>query len=199
MNAPLNLNQQGMFQMKDKATTLTITSLLSILWFALHWVDEIARGIATGGVSGLGGVVILVVWLYGTLELRERRSGRVIMLLGAIFGLGVLVLHMRGAGLVGRRIANSGGIFFWVWALIALGVTSTFSILLWAQGLWERGPLRVASFRRRRPSAPESADLPSPPTFPGPDRSGPERGPEGAATEPHVSSHVGDRAPRPSC
>src|SRR5437867_1142870 len=33
-------------------------------------------------------------------------------ILGSIGGLGVLVIHMRGAGLVGGRIANSGGVFF---------------------------------------------------------------------------------------
>ena len=59
------------------------------------------------------------------------------MLLGSIAGLGVLVIHMRGAGLVGGRIANSGGVFFWVWTLIALGVTSTFSVILSARGLWD--------------------------------------------------------------
>jgi len=121
--------------MKDKAT-LSITSLLSIVLMAFHWVDDIVRGISPGGVSGLGGVLILVVWLYGTLVLRERRSGYVIMLLGSIGGLGVLVIHMRGAGLVGGRIANSSGVFFWVWTLIALGVTSTLSIILSARGLW---------------------------------------------------------------
>ena len=81
-------------------------------------------------------MVILVVWLYGTLVLGERRSGHIIMLLGSIFGLGVLVVHMRGAGLVGGRIAHSSGVSFWVWTLIALGVTSTFSAILSARGLW---------------------------------------------------------------
>jgi hypothetical protein len=105
---------------------LTITPLTSILLLAFHWADDIVRGMSPGGVSGLVGVVILVVWLYGTLVLGERRSGYIIMLLGSIAGLGVLVIHMRGAGLVGGRIANSSGVFFWVWTLIALGVTSTF-------------------------------------------------------------------------
>jgi hypothetical protein len=50
--------------MKHKVT-LTITSLLSILFFAFHWADDIVRGRATGGVSGLVGVLILVIWLYG--------------------------------------------------------------------------------------------------------------------------------------
>jgi hypothetical protein len=82
-------------------------------------------------------VLILVIWLYGTLVLGDRRSGYIIMLLGSITGLGVLVIHMRGAGLIGGRIANSGGVFFWVWTLIALGVTSTFSVILSARGLWD--------------------------------------------------------------
>ena len=129
--------------MKDKAT-LSITSLLSIVFMTFHWADDIVRGMSPGGVSGLGGVLILIVWLYGTLVLGERRSGYVIMLLGSIGGLGVLVIHMRGAGLVGGRIVNSSGIFFWVWTLIALGVTSTFSIILSARGLWglQRGQSR---------------------------------------------------------
>src|SRR5215467_11311962 len=135
MNAPLNANPTRNLQMKDKAT-LSITSLLSIVLMTFHCADDIVRGMSPGGVSGLGGVLILVVWLYGTLVLGERRSGHVIMLLGSIAGLGVLVIHMRGAGLVGGRIANSSGVFFWVWTLIALGVTSTTSIILSARGLW---------------------------------------------------------------
>src|SRR5437867_4683825 len=75
---------------------------------------------------------------------RGTAIGYVIMLLGSIGGLGVLVIHMRGAGLVGGRIANSSGVFFWVWTLIALGVTSTISIILSARGLWglQRGQSR---------------------------------------------------------
>ena len=65
-------------------------------------------------------------------------------LLAAILGLGVLTLHMSGKGLVGGRIANSSGIFFWVWTLLMLGVTSAFSIVLSARGLWSprRGQAR---------------------------------------------------------
>src|SRR5687768_18209411 len=122
--------------MKDKVT-LTVTSLLSILLFAFHWMDEVARGMETGGLSALGGIAILVVWLCGTLLLGERRSGHIIMLVGGIFGLGVLILHMTGRGMIGGRIAaNSSGAFFWVATLIALGVTSTLSAILAARGLW---------------------------------------------------------------
>ena len=114
----------------------TVTSMLSVVLFALHWADDIVRGMSPGGVSGLFGVLILVVWLYGTLVLGERRSGYIIVLLGSLGGLGVLVIHMRGAGLVGGKIANSSGAFFFVWTLLALGVTATFTAILSARGLW---------------------------------------------------------------
>jgi hypothetical protein len=116
--------------------TLTITSLLSILFMAFHLTDDIVRGMEPGGVSNLTGILILVVWLYGTLVLAERRAGYIIILLASIGGAGVPVIHMMGSGLVGGRIANSSGVFFWVWTLIALGVTATFSVILSARGLW---------------------------------------------------------------
>ena len=122
--------------MNDKVL-LTISSLLSILLMAFHWTDDIVRGLSPGGLSGLGGVLILVTWLCGTLLLAGRRSGCVIILIASIGGLGVLIIHMRGVGLVGGRIANSSGIYFWVWTLIALGVTSTFSGILSARCLWK--------------------------------------------------------------
>jgi hypothetical protein len=116
---------------------LTISSMLSIVLFLSHWADEVSRGIETPGVGGLGGIVILVVWLCGTLLLAERRSGYIIMLLGSILGIGVLVLHMQGRGYIGGRIAaNSPGAFFWTWTLIALGVNSTFSGILSVRELW---------------------------------------------------------------
>ena len=51
-----------------------------------------------GTLSDLVAVPILVVWLYGTLVLAERRSGYVIILLGSLLGLLVPVIHMKGAG-----------------------------------------------------------------------------------------------------
>ncbi len=115
---------------------LTITSLLSILFFTFHFADDIVRGFEPGGFKNLSGVLTLVVWLYGTLVLAERRSGYIIILLGSLLGLLMPVAHMRGAGLVGGRIANSSGIFFWVWTLITLGVTALFPVILSARGLW---------------------------------------------------------------
>gem|GEM_PF-4935639 len=54
---------------------LTITSLLSILFFTFHLTDDIVRGFEPGGFKHLSGMLTLVVWLYGTLVLAERRSG----------------------------------------------------------------------------------------------------------------------------
>jgi len=115
---------------------LTISSLLSILFMTFHLTDDVVRGMEPGGVKNLIGVFILVVWLYGTLVLAERRSGHIIILLGSLLGSAVPVVHMTGAGLVGGKIANSSGIFFWVWTLIALDVTALFSVILSARGLW---------------------------------------------------------------
>jgi hypothetical protein len=125
-------------------TTLIITSLLSILFLTFHLSDEIARGMERGGLNMLIAIVVLVVWLYGTLVLTGRRSGYIIMLLGAIIGTGVPILHMSGAaGLVGGRVAaNSSGAFFWAWQNFTLCVISAFSIILAARELlrlpWRR-------------------------------------------------------------
>lgn len=114
---------------------LTVTSLLSILLTTFHLADDILRGFSSGGVMNLVGVLILVLWLYGTLVLAERRSGYVIIFLGSLLGSVVPVIHMTGSGLVGGRIAGSSGVFFWVWTLIALSVTTIFSLILSARGL----------------------------------------------------------------
>jgi len=115
---------------------LTITSLISILFFTFHISDDIVRGFEPGGFKNYSGILIFVVWLYGTLVLAGKRSGYIIILLGSLLGSVVPAAHMRRAGLVGGRIANSSGIFFWVWTLITLGVTAIFSVILSARGLW---------------------------------------------------------------
>src|SRR5271154_4097666 len=116
---------------------LTIASLLSIVFVTWHTADDIVRGMEPGTLFDLIVVPILVIWLYGTLMLAGKRSGYVIILLGSLLGLVVPVIHMKGAGVgVASGIANSSGGFFFVWTLIALGVTALFSIVLSARGLW---------------------------------------------------------------
>lgn len=115
---------------------LTITSLLSILLVTFHMTDDVVRGFEPGGFKNVNVILIAVVWLYGTLVLAGRRSGYIIILLGSLLGSLVPLAHMRGAGLVGGRIANSNGKFFFVWTLLALGVTAFFSVILAIHGLW---------------------------------------------------------------
>ena len=95
-------------------------------------------------MSAAGGFVILTVWLCGPLVLAGRRSGLVLTLVGALLASGVPILHMQGAGLVGRRIPpNTSGAFFWVWTNIAMGASGMVSLILAARALWRlrRGQL----------------------------------------------------------
>src|SRR6185295_1623989 len=97
---------------------LTVASLLSILLLTLHITDDIVRGISKAESSN-SALAVLVVLLYGTLVLAERRSGHVIMLLVGLFAAAMPVMHMRGAHY--GEIAKSTGGFFFVWTLWALG------------------------------------------------------------------------------
>jgi hypothetical protein len=130
-----------------QSVVLRIASLLSILFVTLHTADDIVRGMEPGTLFDLIVVPILVVWLYGTLVLAERRSGYVIVLLGSLLGCLVPVIHMKGAG-VGGAIAKSSGGFFFIWTLIALGVTALLSVVLCVCGLWHL-PWRAAAHQKQ--------------------------------------------------
>jgi hypothetical protein len=115
--------------------TLTIASLLSVLFITFHLADDIVRGMEPGTLSDLIVLPIVVVQLFGTLALAGKRSGYVILLLVSLLELVVPVVHMKGAG-VGRAVAQSNGAFFFIWTLLALGVTALLSVILSARGLW---------------------------------------------------------------
>jgi hypothetical protein len=116
---------------------LTITSLLTILLSTFHQSDDIVRGFEPGGPKNITGVVMMVILLFGTLVLAGRRSGYIIILLGALFSLVVPLIHMKGRGVgITSSIGNTSGAFFFVWTLLALGVLGVFSAILAAQGLW---------------------------------------------------------------
>jgi hypothetical protein len=66
--------------------------------------------------------------------LAERRSGHVIMLLGALFALGMPVIHLMGARGAASALARPDA-FFFVWILLALGVTGLLSAFLSVRGL----------------------------------------------------------------
>jgi hypothetical protein len=124
-----------------ESVLLTVSSLLSILLISLHFADDIVRGLSPPGADNLIAVAILVVWLYGTLMLREKLAGYIIMLLGAIAAAGMPVVHMTGKS-YGKIAESSGGLFF-VWTLLILGVTGVFSFVLCVRGLWSLGRGRI--------------------------------------------------------
>jgi hypothetical protein len=112
---------------------LKITSLLSVLLLTLHVTDDIVRGISKAESANTA-LVVLVVFLYGTLMLAERRWGHAIMFLVGLFAVAMPVMHMRGAHY--PEIAASTGGFFFVWTLWALGALGGVTMLLSVRGLW---------------------------------------------------------------
>lgn len=115
---------------------LTIASLLSVLFMIFHLADDIVRGMEPGKLPDLIAVPIFVIWLYGTLVLAGRRSGYAIILVGSLLTLVVPLVHMSGKGVgVGSSIPHSSGGFFFVFTLLALGVTALFSVVLSVRGL----------------------------------------------------------------
>ncbi len=87
-----------------RSVMLTIASLLSILLLMLHVTDDIVRGMDKARPANLIAIAILVVWLYGTLVLTERRPGYIITLIGGIIATGMPVRNpLEGDGNRQRR------------------------------------------------------------------------------------------------
>jgi hypothetical protein len=118
-----------------KTNTLTVASLLSIILLPFHIGGDIALGFDRGG-SGVVFVVVpvLLVVACGTLLLAERISGLVIMFLGGLAAMGMPIIH-RNNGFTAAVGKSPGGIFF-MWTLLALGVTGGLAMILSARGLW---------------------------------------------------------------
>ena len=118
--------------------TLTITSLIAILLFTIHYAQDIVLGIEPGDVSTYIGVLITVAWLYPVVVLAGRKSGYLINLFFSLAGMLMPVLHMRGAGgLLGgsRSTLEFFPAFFWVWNTFAVSVASALVFLLSVHGL----------------------------------------------------------------
>ena len=115
---------------------LTITSLLSILLLSFHLTQDALRekpGTWPAAEGNLVAVLILLVYLCGTVLLAGRRSGYIIMLIGGLFAAAMPVLHLTAPrfGLVPRP-----GQPLFMWTLIALGVLGLFAIILAVAQLW---------------------------------------------------------------
>lgn len=122
--------------MKDNVL-LVVSSLLSLLLLTLHITDDIVRGISKAESSNTA-LIVFVVFLYGTLVLRDGRWGHVIMLLIGFFAAAMPVIHMPATHYPG--IAKSPGGFFFVWTLWALGGIGGLTFVLSARGLWRLRP-----------------------------------------------------------
>jgi hypothetical protein len=68
------------------------------------------------------------------LLLAERRLGHVILFLGGLATLGMPMIH-RNNGFTPAIAKAPGGVFF-MWTLVALGVTGGLAMVLSARGLW---------------------------------------------------------------
>ena len=112
---------------------LTGTTLITGLFLTLHVADDISRGIDTIGLHTLTAILVLGLWLYGTLVLRGRVWGYLLQLLLAILGLGVVVIHLKSAHM-SQIAVSSGGVLF-VWTLFVIGTASFMSMLLCLHGL----------------------------------------------------------------
>ena len=118
--------------MNKENVLLPVLSLLSLLLFTIHVTDDIVRGADAWGPQSLFGVLMMSVWLYGALVLPERRSGRIIMLLGGILAAGMPVVHRNWSH------TKSDGAFLFLWTLWAIGATGSVSLVLAARGLLRR-------------------------------------------------------------
>jgi hypothetical protein len=109
------------------------TTLVTALFLTLHVADDIARGMDSIGLHTLTAILVLGLWLYGSLILNGRALGYVLQLLLAILGIGVVVIHLKGRHM-GQVAVSNGGVLF-VWTLFVIGTASFMSMLLCVHGL----------------------------------------------------------------
>lgn len=110
---------------------LTISSLIVVALFPVHLAHDFIFGLDSMTRAGtFTYLAIMLVSLYGTVELSGRRAGYVIMLIVGLAAIGIPVIHTVG----GPRAASRG--FFFVWTLLALGASGAFSATLAVRELW---------------------------------------------------------------
>ena len=110
--------------------TLIIASLVSLVLFTFHLTDDILH--AKDGMDTSGTIIclaIMLVLLIGIVEFGARRLGFVIMLLGGLASAYMPFLHTMGP-----RATRWG--FFFVWTMLAMGVSGSFAAILSARALW---------------------------------------------------------------
>jgi peptidoglycan/LPS O-acetylase OafA/YrhL len=109
---------------------LTISSSISLVLFTFHLTDDTLH--AKAGMDHVGTaftIGIMLTLLFGTVELADRRSGLVIMLLG-----GLATLYMPFLHTMGPRATRWG--YFFIWTMVAMGASGSFSAVLAGRELW---------------------------------------------------------------
>lgn len=105
------------------------SSLLSVLLLSFHFAQDAERarsGTADAGPVNLVAILILVVFLIGPALVAERHSGRLIMALVALSAMAMPAIHFTS----GADFHTYSNAFSFIWCLIALGVTGSFSVVL---------------------------------------------------------------------
>ncbi|HYC51055.1 MAG TPA: hypothetical protein VEB19_08105 [Gemmatimonadaceae bacterium] len=115
-------------------TALAVTSVISIVLLILHLSGDVIYGMDTAGPGMLFAIAVLVLLLYAALALRDRKSGYIILFLGALAAIGMPVLHMAIFTLR-PTFAQRPGAFFFIATLLALGVSGGVAAILAIQGL----------------------------------------------------------------
>ena len=116
---------------------LVRTSLLSVFLLSLHLAQDAVYakpGSWPAGSGNLTAILIIFVLLAGPLLLAERRSGKIVMLLLALFSAGMPVLHFR----LSQDLNKYPAALLFVWGLLALGVTGILGVILSLQALLKR-------------------------------------------------------------
>lgn len=105
------------------------SSLFSVLLLSIHLAQDAQHargGTVAAGPANLVAILMLLVFLIGPGLLAERRSGQVIMALAALSAMAMPVMHFTG----NVDFHTYSDALFFIWCLIALGVTGAFSVLL---------------------------------------------------------------------
>ena len=122
--------------MTNQTGLLKVTSVLTAFLFSIHVVQDYIRGLDKLGPQSVGGVAILLVWLLAALVWPERRAGQVIMALVGFLSNGITVLHLNGSRI--GEVWKSDGAFWFIWVLLAFGVTGALSFILAMRALLTR-------------------------------------------------------------
>ena len=110
------------------STLLATTSFLTLILFAIHWMQDLQFGVDKIGPTSWGGIAILLVWLIGTFLWPERWWSSLIVLFGSILAVGVALLHLQGQTV--QRVAASGDFPWFIFILVLLGAGGAFGLLL---------------------------------------------------------------------